>query len=43
MNDSLIGFTAVVLVCSIPAAAIYASYRIRRLKAEERLAATRAA
>jgi hypothetical protein len=39
MNDSLIGFTAVVLVCSNPAAAMYAFYRIRRLKTEERLAA----
>ena len=39
MNDSLIGFTAVLLVCSIPAAALYAFYRIRRLKTEERLAA----
>jgi hypothetical protein len=39
MTDHLIGFTAVVLVCSIPLAAIYAYYRIRKLKTEERLAA----
>ena len=39
MNGDLIGFTVVVLVCSIPIAAIYAFYRIRKLKSEERLAA----
>ncbi len=39
MTDDLIGFTAVVLVCSIPLAAIYAYYRIRKLRSEERLAA----
>lgn len=39
MNDSLVGFTAVVLVCSIPIAVLYALYRIRKLRTEERLAA----
>lgn len=39
MSGELIGFTAVLLVCSIPIAAIYAFYRVRKLKNEERLAA----
>ncbi len=39
MNESLIGFTAVVLVCGIPIAVIYAFYRVRKLRSEERLAA----
>ena len=38
MGD-LIGLAAVILVCSIPLAAIYAYYRVRKLKTEERLAA----
>ena len=33
------GLAAVILVCSIPLAAIYAYYRVRKLKTEERLAA----
>jgi len=39
MSEEMIGFAAVVLVCSIPIAAIYAFYRVRKLKSEERLAA----
>src|SRR2546425_12976589 len=39
MSEEMIGFAAVVLVCSIPMAAIYAFYRVRKLKSEERLAA----
>jgi hypothetical protein len=34
-----IGFVAVVLSCSVPFAAIYAWYRVRKLRTEERLAA----
>jgi uncharacterized membrane protein (DUF485 family) len=34
-----IGFAAVVLAFSVPLAAIYAWYRVRKLKTEERLAA----
>jgi hypothetical protein len=39
MSDNLIGFAAVVLTCGIPIAALYAWYRVRRLRSEERLAA----
>jgi hypothetical protein len=39
MTGEMIGFTAVVLMCGIPIAAIYAYYRIRKLRTEERLAA----
>jgi len=39
MDGDFIGFTAVVLTCSIPLAAIYAFYRIRQLRSQERLAA----
>src|SRR5438309_1153787 len=39
MSEEMIGFAAVVLVCSIPIAAIYAFYCVRKLKSEERLAA----
>jgi hypothetical protein len=39
MTGEMIGFVAVVLVCSIPLAAIYAMYRVRQLKSQERLAA----
>jgi hypothetical protein len=39
MNGEMIGFVAVVLTCSIPLAAIYAFYRVRQLKSQERLAA----
>jgi len=39
MSGEFIGFTAVVLICGIPIAAMYAAYRIRKLKTEERLAA----
>jgi hypothetical protein len=39
MTGEMIGFVAVVLTCSIPLAAIYAFYRVRQLKSQERLAA----
>ncbi len=39
MSNDLIGFTAVLLTCSIPIAVIYAFYRVRRLRSEERMAA----
>lgn len=39
MDGDWVGFAAVVLVCGIPLAAIYAYYRIRKLRTEERLAA----
>jgi hypothetical protein len=38
-NMEPIGFAAVVLAFSIPLAAIYAWYRVRKLRTEERLAA----
>jgi len=39
MDGNFIGLTAVVMVFAIPLAAIYAFYRVRRLRTEERLAA----
>ncbi len=39
MTNEMIGFTAVLLVCSIPLAMIYGYYRVRQLKSQERLAA----
>jgi hypothetical protein len=39
MSGEMIGFTAVLLTCGIPVAAIYAWYRVRKLRSEERLAA----
>ena len=39
MDGNVVGFAAVVLVFAIPLAAIYAFYRVRRLRTEERLAA----
>jgi hypothetical protein len=39
MQPEMIGFAAVVLSLGIPLAAIYAFYRIRKLKTDERLAA----
>jgi hypothetical protein len=39
MDSNFVGFAAVVMVFAIPLAAIYAMYRVRRLRTEERLAA----
>lgn len=39
MDSNFVGFAAVVMVFAIPLAAIYAFYRVRRLRTEERLAA----
>ena len=39
MDGNVVGFAAVVMVFAIPLAAIYAYYRVRRLRTEERLAA----
>lgn len=39
MDGNIVGFAAVVMVFAIPLAAIYAMYRVRRLRTEERLAA----
>jgi hypothetical protein len=39
MDSNMVGFVAVVMVFAIPLAAIYAFYRVRRLRTEERLAA----
>jgi len=39
MDGNLIGLVAVVLTCGIPLAVIYAFYRVRKLRTEERLAA----
>jgi cadmium resistance protein CadD (predicted permease) len=39
MTGEMIGFFAAILVCSVPLAVIYAFYRVRQLKSQERLAA----
>ncbi len=39
MPEDVIGFAAVILIFGLPFAAIYAWYRSRKLKTEERLAA----
>lgn len=39
MDGNFVGLAAVVMVFAIPLAAIYAFYRVRRLRTEERLAA----
>ena len=39
MDGNIVGLAAVVMVFGIPLAAIYAYYRVRRLRTEERLAA----
>jgi hypothetical protein len=39
MDGNMIGLVAVVLTCGIPLALIYAFYRVRKLRTEERLAA----
>ena len=39
MDGNFVGFAAVVMVFAIPLAGIYAFYRVRRLRTEERLAA----
>jgi len=39
MGDNLIGLVAVVLTCGIPLAAMYTYYRVRKLRAEEKIAA----
>jgi hypothetical protein len=39
MDGTFVGFAAVVMVFAIPLAGIYAFYRVRRLRTEERLAA----
>jgi hypothetical protein len=39
MDSNFVGLAAVVMVFAIPLAAIYAFYRVRRLRTEERLAA----
>jgi hypothetical protein len=39
MDGNIVGLAAVVLVFAIPLAGIYAFYRVRRLRTEERLAA----
>lgn len=39
MDGNFVGFAAVVMVFAIPLAMIYAFYRVRRLRTEERLAA----
>jgi hypothetical protein len=39
MDGNIVGFAAVIMIFGIPMAAIYAFYRVRRLRTEERLAA----
>jgi hypothetical protein len=39
MSGDVVGFAAVIMIFGIPLAAIYAWYRVRRLRTEERLAA----
>jgi len=39
MDGNIVGFAAVIMIFGIPMAAIYAWYRVRRLRTEERLAA----
>lgn len=39
MDGNIVGFAAVIMIFGIPLAAIYAWYRVRRLRTEERLAA----
>jgi hypothetical protein len=39
MDGNFVGLAAVVMVFAVPLAAIYAIYRVRRLRTEERLAA----
>lgn len=39
MDSNFVGMVAVVMVFAIPLSAIYAFYRVRRLRTEERLAA----
>ena len=39
MDGNVVGLAAVVLVFAVPLAAIYAWYRVRRLRTEEKLAA----
>ena len=39
MDGNIVGLAAVVLVFAVPLAAIYAWYRVRRLRTEEKLAA----
>jgi len=39
MDGNFVGFAAVVMVFAVPLAPIYAWYRVRRLRTEERLAA----
>ncbi|MGB7844594.1 MAG: DUF6249 domain-containing protein [Candidatus Acidiferrum sp.] len=39
MDGGVIGLVAVVLTCGLPLAALYAYYRVRKLRTEERLAA----
>jgi hypothetical protein len=39
MNENLIGLLAVILVCGLPFGALYTYYRVRKIRAEERLAA----
>jgi O-antigen ligase len=39
MDGNIVGFAAVVMVFAVPLAGIYAWYRVRRLRTEERLAA----
>jgi len=39
MDSNFVGMVAVVMVFAVPLAAIYAFYRVRRLRTEERLAA----
>jgi hypothetical protein len=39
MDGNIVGLAAVIMVFGIPMAAIYAWYRVRRLRTEERLAA----
>ena len=39
MNDNIVGLAAVIMVFGIPIAAMYTYYHVRKLRAEERLAA----
>ena len=39
MDSNFVGLTAVIMIFGIPMAGIYAFYRVRRLRTEERLAA----
>ena len=39
MGGELIGLVAVILTCGIPFAGLYTYYRVRKLRAEERIAA----